>query len=72
MSGYTRDPRWLTARFESKCCNKQCNATIKKGENAFYYPSDKTIYCAKEECGQQHSRQFNAAAQDEAFYNGGY
>ena len=72
MPRYAQDPRWLTARFESKCCNKSCNATIKKGEEAYYYPSDKTIYCKREDCGQQRSRQFDAAAQDEAAYNGGY
>lgn len=72
MPRYARDPRWLTARFESKCSGKNCNATIKKGEQAFYYPSTKSILCKKEECGVQAARDFEAATQDEAFTTGNW
>ena len=40
-------PRWITARFDSRCNN--CQKAIKKGVKAFYYPNDKYILC--ESCG---------------------
>ena len=70
MPRYSRDPYWLTAKFQSKCSRKGCDATIKKGERAFYYPSDRTCLCQKEECGGQASRDFEARCHDESMYNG--
>lgn len=66
MPRYSRDPYWLTAKFDSKCTKKGCDATIKKGDRAFYYPSSKSCYCQKDECGGQASRDFESACQDEA------
>jgi len=54
------------ARFSSAC---KCGATIKKGERIFYYPSTKSALCPK--CSEAAAADFNAASQDEAFYNGG-
>jgi hypothetical protein len=68
MSRYSRsqDPYWLTAKFESKCTHKGCGATIKKGERAFYYPSSRSCYCQKDDCGGQASRDFESAKNDDA------
>jgi len=62
---YGRDPFWLSARFNSKCA---CGAEVKRGERGFYYPNAKKMLCAK--CGETASRDFAAAAQDEAFMSG--
>jgi len=72
MSRYNRDPYWLTAKFDSKCTRTGCDATIRKGERAFYYPSSRSCYCQKDDCGGQAARDFDAAKQDEAFMSGGY
>jgi hypothetical protein len=67
MANYGRDPYWLMARFASTC---KCGAAIKKGERIFYYPSTKSALCPK--CSEAASADFNACAQDDAFYNSGY
>lgn len=67
---YARDPYWTKARFDSDC--PRCGERIKKGEDIFYYPSNRSAYCHREACGQQCSREFGAAAQDEDFYNSQY
>jgi hypothetical protein len=66
MSQYANDPRWITARFNSKC---DCGKPIRKSERVFYYPSGKQCLCP--DCGQKASQDFAAAAQDEAFMSGG-
>lgn len=58
---YSRDPKWITAKFNSTC--NDCAAPISKGANAFYFPATKAIHCA--ECGEEHSRRFDAEAWDE-------
>ena len=63
MARYAGDPRWITARFDSRC--KQCGADIRKGGRLLYYPNGKAAYC--EPCGEPRSREFAAAAADEAF-----
>ena len=65
MPRYPRDPYWLTAKFNSTC--PKCKETIKKGQQAFYYPSTRECYCQKDSCGGNASREFTAAAEDEAF-----
>ena len=74
MPRYSRDPYWLTAKFNSTCA--KCQGEIKKGQQAFYYPSTRSCYCQKESCGGEASADFNAAAQDEDFmmsqFSGGY
>ncbi len=64
---YSGDPYWLTAKFMSTCT--RCKAGINKGEKIFYYPRTKDVYCSEEGCGHAESASFEAAAQDEYFYN---
>jgi hypothetical protein len=65
MPQYSGDPRWITARFNSKC---PCGHDIKKGERTFYYPRTKAALCGK--CGEKASAEFAAAAMDEALMTG--
>ena len=61
MAKYAKDPRWIKARFNSKC--EKCQGPIKKGEQAYYFPNGKSIQC--HECGTAAEGEFNAAAWDE-------
>ncbi len=61
---YKGDPRWITARFKSKCTG--CDAPISKGDSAFYFPNGKSLYGDKCGCGRDQSASFDAAAFDEA------
>lgn len=70
MSRYSGDPRWIKARFTSRCSRKCCHREIKKGDDAFYYPNGKKILCDADECGGQASRDFAAAAADDAMMGG--
>lgn len=75
MKRYAMDPRWIRTRFRGTCCN--CAAPIPAGADAYWYPLDRALYCAKESCGGAESRAFEAAAQDEETYaswygSGGY
>ena len=64
MYHYSKDPRWITAKF-GNC--KECGISI-KGKRAFFYPQGKNIYCEK--CGEAHYRDFVIHACDEEVYNG--
>jgi hypothetical protein len=66
MSRYRNDPHWLQAKFPSTC--SRCKAAIAKGDQAFYYPASRSIYCKGENCGQQCARDFEAHAFDESGY----
>lgn len=66
MKKYKGDPKKITVRFNSSCCN--CNANIKKGDTAYYWPNGKLIYCLV--CGEPEFRQFVSMAADEDAYNG--
>lgn len=66
MKAYKNDPFWMTARYESKC---NCGATIRAGSTIFYYPRTKTALCPL--CGDVASKDFEACAADEDFYNYG-
>jgi hypothetical protein len=48
-----RDPYWLTCRRSGKCA--RCKDTIEKGDEAFYYPSSRALYCDEAMCGQDES-----------------
>ena len=65
---YARDPRWLTVKYACKC--SKCGRDIKKGEEAFYYPSTRSMYCDHATCGGAASADFESCAFDEAVYNG--
>ncbi len=68
MPKYQGDPRWINTRYPCTCAN--CGKAIKRGDNAFYYPRTRALYCEADECGGQANRDFHAAAMDEAFYTG--
>jgi len=63
MRRYKCDPRWINVRFKGECA--RCRRAIRTGEYAFYYPEDRSLYCAAEECGGAASREFSARAFDE-------
>ena len=67
---YKGDPYWTRARFVSTC--RHCGRTIRTGEEIFYYPKGKQVYCDAPACGKAASADFLAAAQDEDVYNGRY
>ena len=65
----SRDPYWTKARFTSQCC--KCGAEIKKGQEIFYYPNGRHVYC-QGPCGQAAYDDFRNMAQQEAYYAGRY
>lgn len=67
MATYRNDPYWTTARFEGKDADGN---PVAKGTKIFYFPKGKKVY--QGEKAEQAAREFSAAAQDEAFYTGGY
>ena len=68
MPQYRDDPRWIEARYPGRC--HQCGREITKGARAFYYPKGRTLFCEADACGGAASRDFEAAAMDEALYSG--
>ena len=66
MSRYPRDPYWLECRYPTTCA--KCNAAIRKGARAFYYPNTRKLYCAGADCGEAASRDFGACLFDERGY----
>ena len=70
MARYSNDPRWVTARFDSECTG--CRKTIRRGQPAFYYPRTRDVLCDRDDCGGQASRDFEAAAFDEAQMTGSW
>ena len=66
MKKYFNDPRPITVRYQGSCA--ECGKTLKRGSEAYYWPSDGKIYCIF--CGESEYRQFLSAAADEAVYNG--
>lgn len=65
MRRFSNDPHWLTVKYAGKCA--KCGAPIKAGESAFYYPIGKSVYGTKCGCGDEHSRDFEAAKFDDDF-----
>ena len=62
MVRYSGDPRWITARFSSKChC---CNARLARGKKVYFWPLSHVVSCSK--CGEREAARFVAEAQDEA------
>ncbi len=62
---YSNDPKWLVAKFNSKC--SECGEKIKAGDRIFYYPIGKQVLSGK--CAERASADFNALAFDEEVYN---
>ena len=65
MTSYRKDPRYMTARFPSKCDG--CQADIRKGERIFYYPNGHKAYGDKCGCAATQAADFEAARFDEEF-----
>ena len=70
MARYSNDPRWITAKFTSKC--SKCGQSIQTGESIFYYPLGKKVLCKGDDCSGQASREFDACAFDEAQETGNW
>ena len=67
MAHYAGDPRWITARFESKCV--KCSTVITKGSEIYYYPNGKRAYCPT--CGRLAEADFESCKADEESCYGG-
>jgi len=67
MPRYNQDPYWLTLRFRGVCA--RCKRQLRRGERAFR-SKDGSLFCDKDECGGQESRDFSAAKMDEEFFSG--
>jgi len=63
MAKYKSDPRWINVEFDGSCV--RCKSVICRGERAFYYPQERSLYCARENCGQAASRDFRVRVFDE-------
>ena len=61
------DPKWITAKFPSKCTC--CDRNIQTGEKAFWFPVGKYVFCDLDPCGVKQHKTFTAAVQDEDNYN---
>jgi hypothetical protein len=53
-------------KYPSTCA--ACGKTIKKGEEAFYYPKSKKLYCKKNGCGDRAYADFMTQAEAEEYY----
>lgn len=69
-TSYSGDPRWIIARFESKC--SKCGKSVKRGEKIFYYPRTKSVFCDSPGCGGNAERDFRNMCEQEDFYGGRY
>jgi len=65
---YQGDPYWTEAHYFSTC--SRCGRHIRAGEQIFYYPKGRRVYCDAPGCGVACSAEFTAAAEDEAFMSG--
>ena len=60
-------PFWMTSKFGGSC--SRCKLGIKKGEQIFYYPANRTVLCAGDGCGKQAERDLQADDFDQAMYS---
>jgi hypothetical protein len=65
MKTYSNDPRWISAKYAGTDLNGRA---FTKGEDVFYYPRTRAILSG--EAAKQAAREFECAAQDEAFMCG--
>jgi hypothetical protein len=65
---YKGDPYWMTAKYPGTCA--KTGQPFKRGDRIFYYPRTKTAYAGT--AAEEASREFQAAAEDEDYYNGQY
>jgi hypothetical protein len=58
------DQYWLRSKVPWDC--GKCGRVIAKGEQMFWYPRTRTGLCTSDNCGKAASREYEAAAADEA------
>ncbi len=63
-------PYWLKSKFGGKC--SKCGFGIKKGEDIFYYPATKTVFCAGDGCGKKEAAALASDDFDQAMMNGSW
>lgn len=68
---YRGDPHWITVRYRGKCAKQECPAEILPGEQAFYYPRTKSLYCSKYGHAEAAARDFETMAEAEDFLGRG-
>ena len=67
---YSRDPRWIRAKYPAVCAS--CKGGISAGQNAYYYPNGRKLYCDDDSCGGKCHRDFEARSFDEEVYQQGH
>ena len=67
MTRRSNAPYWILTHYGGVC--SRCKLGIKKGEQALYYPANKTLLCAGQNCGRQEQRDMDANRADEQLYN---
>lgn len=63
MSFVRGDPFWMKAKFAGKCSGTNCNDTISKGQDIFYYPKTKSVFVGK--CADSNYRDYRIHASSE-------
>jgi hypothetical protein len=65
---FKSDPKWITARYPTKCAKAGCAAAVNAGERVFYYPEERSVHGGA--CGHaaQAARDFEAHRVDEDGY----
>ena len=66
MRRYSNDPRTITVKYTGECA--ECNAVLRKGSFAYYWPSDGKLYCKS--CGESDYLCFLSSAADEEVFMG--
>ena len=61
MARYSRDPRWISARYPGSCHG--CGEAFSKGDSVFYLPIGRKALVG--ECAEKASLDFEAAKFDE-------
>ncbi len=67
---YSKDPYWMTTKYPGKCA--KCGKRINRGDQVFYYPRTKALFCNNDDCGGAADRDFNSCAFDDAQMSGSW
>ena len=60
---YGGDPYWLTLKYPSHC--HKCHKELKRGEKAFYYPRDKSMFGESCGHGEEADKDFHSMVEQE-------
>ena len=63
MATYSKDPKWLTARYPGRCAG--CGESIRRGSEIFYYPIGRKVFSGK--CADDASRDFQSMTASESY-----